>query len=741
MSPSQPAARPGDAVGEQSNESTMPSVWHWVERCVISLPVLSLGIALLGWLTYGFDLPSYDDWRDYESGQAGGLELDYLFTSANDTAYPVGKALDSIALRFLGGNAIAYQFVSMSVVLGSLLALQYRLLGLIASSRRVTIAAFGLTILMLQPGSYWGGTNLGYHQAVPLVAVLGILMLLVNESIDSRVLVVGLFVLSAISGFIYISGAFSNLVVLTATGFGAWYFRGDLQKRFRHASLALVVPTLTALVIQLRVILVVQQGIHRPDSPPAYPTDMDFWMYSLGKIGRSLFLPPVAAKFSLVVSVVAVIAVIAVLVNAAQSVPGRHDRTIGDVRAPLILMILAGTVFAYLALVAVGRTNLRPDGLSSLETFQYGFFRFHYFWLTLLWPWIFLVVVDRFVAAKVTRSELVQKIALTASIAAILFLTLVGAMAHFSSFRAKANVRLGELACTQDLRLGTSSVECTTIPAPLRPSESALDYAESRGATFLRTLPPEASISPSTNERVIDELDASQLLQSATVTNGAAALIPIDGEPYLEVTHTPDTNIVLTFDNVAALGECRRLELELAVVDPSDAERELDVIRLVFDPVDDVSGFTANNSTSLTRRADPGSISHLRFIGESATGFENQVQLDLTQKRGALAIKRVTALCAARHPSGFMSPSHGSRVSCDSQNVKFGGGDDGTWHVRAGSASLESDYFAKSSSTGTSIVVTGLPDDGSLVHLSLFHQQPGGNWQFIDKITYEACTG
>ncbi len=40
-------------------------------------------------------------------------------------------------------------------------------------------------------------------------------------------------------------------------------------------------------------------------------------------------------------------------------------------------------------LVAAGRTNFRPPEMHDLlEIFAHGFTRFHFFWATLIWPWV-----------------------------------------------------------------------------------------------------------------------------------------------------------------------------------------------------------------------------------------------------------------------------------------------------------------------------------------------------------------
>src|SRR4029079_1575057 len=134
--------------------------WRTIAILVfLVIPVLSLLAGAVAWLRYGIDLPFFDDWRAYIQGRSGSFDLSFLFTPENGTYYPIGKVLDAIAQRYLDGNSVAYQFLSMIIVLGSLLALQWRLLSSVMKDRLLAASAFSLTIFMLQPGSYWGHQN------------------------------------------------------------------------------------------------------------------------------------------------------------------------------------------------------------------------------------------------------------------------------------------------------------------------------------------------------------------------------------------------------------------------------------------------------------------------------------------------------------------------------------------------------------------------------------------------------
>ena len=144
----------------------------WLLRACVALPLLMLGANLLAWLRWGTDLPYLDDWRVYDEGSALSLNVQRLFRAVNNTISPVGLALDVLAQRWLGGNPLPYQALSMVAVLGGLLWLQWRLLGWVVADRRQQVLLFALCFPMLQSGSYWGEQNLAYHQALPLLALL-----------------------------------------------------------------------------------------------------------------------------------------------------------------------------------------------------------------------------------------------------------------------------------------------------------------------------------------------------------------------------------------------------------------------------------------------------------------------------------------------------------------------------------------------------------------------------------------
>ena len=137
------------------------------------LPCAMLVVNVLSWLRWGIDLPFLDDWRAYNEQRSTSLAWSRLFEATNNTVAPVGLALDALAQRWLGGNPLPYQTLSMLATLGGLLLLQWRLLGWALRQPLWQALAFACTFFMLQSGSYWGEQNLAYHQALPLLGLMG----------------------------------------------------------------------------------------------------------------------------------------------------------------------------------------------------------------------------------------------------------------------------------------------------------------------------------------------------------------------------------------------------------------------------------------------------------------------------------------------------------------------------------------------------------------------------------------
>lgn len=458
---------------------------YWV---LIGLPIASLAVNAVSWLRFGLDLPLYDDWRGYASGQMHSLDLDYLFRPVNDTMTPVGFALDALAQRYLDGNSIAYQFLSMVAVLGGLLFLQWRLLRQALGNTQLAAVCFVFTLLMLQPDSYWGQQNMAYHQALPLLFILSSLTLLISDAARDIWRMPLILILSLLAGFSYISGAFGVLAVGLALLLGSSAVNASALRKtlFRGGCLFTASGIFSSAVQYSRAI----PGfvIHTSDAPMAMPTEIDFWLFFLGKLGRSLALPQDKPILAFVITsgvCVITLALILSFVVRRRSLGVLDTR---DYRVGVIFFVIASLVFVYLLMVSAGRTHLHPPEIkTAAQIFLYGFYRFHYFWATLLWPWLAAALIVIWQALRKTTPARVEWVATAFAMALIPLMGASGVFAHAKQYKAGTLYRLPTLTCLAEQLQRGDKIFCFEFFMP--DFRTAYAYGRLTGASFVRHFP------------------------------------------------------------------------------------------------------------------------------------------------------------------------------------------------------------------------------------------------------------
>lgn len=375
----------------------------FIRLCWI-VPVLMLAANVLSWLRYGTDFPFYDDWRAYAAGDIRSLHPAHLFQVVNNTMSPVGFALDALAQRWLDGNTVAYQLLSMLVVLGGLLWLQWRLLAWALPDPLKRAVAFAFTVFMLQSATYWGEQNLAYQQALPLLLLLGSLHAIVVNRGPLWVLACVVAALGVLAGFSYISGAVSALVMgvilllCHALAKPARVLHGqaaekmaELQARVRVGGLALLLTGAAMTAVQLYATRMIGGADRSETFPVRWPTHPDFWVYLLGKLGRSFGAAFQSVTGEVAFALVMTLVLAGVLLLALRRLVWRGGQEPSDSslwRLSLVYFPLAAAVGVYLALVAFGRAGFRDASIQSWhEVFLFAYQRFHFFWITLLLPW------------------------------------------------------------------------------------------------------------------------------------------------------------------------------------------------------------------------------------------------------------------------------------------------------------------------------------------------------------------
>ena len=479
-------------IGPAALESVKPVLGRVALAILIGLPVLSLILNALAWVQFGFDLPFFDDWRGYDTGEIDSLELAHLFQPLNDTLTPIGFALDALAQRLLDGNSVVYQLMSMVTVLGALLLLQWRLLLAALGERKRAAICFVFTLLMLQPGSYWGRENIAYQQALPLVFTLLALWLALRRPFRDHWNLPFIFFSGLLSGFSYISGAFGAL----AAGAGMVVVvlvspRQPGRAGLLRSGTALALAGAAASAVQVVfAILPSKGGTHIAGKPLALPTEPDFWFFYLGKLGRSLLLPANWPALSLLIVLLScgLFLLIAVLVlRAAMTAEGDEGR---HLRFAAMFGAISAMVLTYLVLVSAGRANYRPPDIEkAADVFSYAFERFHFFWATLLWPW--LVAGGMVAYARSGNLSLSTKAArrLTGVLlaATVLLMIRLGAVDHYQRHSDEAAFRRPTIECLMTQLQKGEGIRCEEFNLPdLTP---AYLYAREIGASFLRYFP------------------------------------------------------------------------------------------------------------------------------------------------------------------------------------------------------------------------------------------------------------
>lgn len=610
-------------------------------RVLTALPVLSLVLAATAWLRYGIDLPWFDDWRGYAAGTIDSLDLDYLFRPMNDTMSPVGLALDALAQRFLDGNSIAYQFLSMVTVLGSLLLLQWKLLTRALGERWQVALCFLCTVLMLQPDSYWGLENLAYYQALPLVFILWALWLLSGPVSPGlwRGPAVGL--LALLAGMTYISGAFTALAVGLTSMLLTGRLHAGVERRQRMLGWAWFTAAAGLTVaMQFYFSVLKFRGTHA-GIPLALPWEGPFWAFYLGKLGRSLLLPPDWPWTSLLLTILACVVSLtsAVLLLLRAVAPAG---TIRERQVVSVLLPLGALVFVYLMLVAAGRTNFRPPEMHDLmEIFVHGFTRFHFFWATLLWPWVMaalLVLGSRIASLERTGPWWSLPAGLVVAALAIEG----GGFDHMASQELVGENRTHLAQCLlKELQRG-GEVRCEGLLPP-RYSDSAPDafpaylYAKKIGASFVRNFP---TLPPGSRRESITPfyfLDANgpppRMHEMQALGHGSFRSLGDDPQLFIQTNKPQITRHCLTLD----------VEVEINV--PGR-----DTLQLFYVPAGDDEEYSERNLVTETVGGTDGSVQTHRFRLESSTGFFESFRLDPATRPTLLDIPSIKVYCVRELP-------------------------------------------------------------------------------------------
>ncbi|MFJ7106524.1 hypothetical protein ACIQU2_02640 [Pseudomonas sp. NPDC098740] len=610
------------------DSNTREKLIVFLSYLLIALPILSLILNLTSWLRFGIDMPLMDDWRQYRNNTMGDIEPSYLFKSVNDTLSPVGLFLDAMAFKFLDGNTIAYQFISMLTILGSLLLLQWKLLKICVENIFVRSCAFSTTILMLQPDTYWGWSNLAYHQAIPLVCILACLYLTLSERWPVKKTIPLIIGIGFISGLSYISGAFAILGLSLTFIITQIFIATSNKRRLLTSGLSLLIPAIVTTCAQLWVIVGVQHGTHRADAPMAYPWESDFWFFLLGKVARSLMLPVNHPLLSLSVTLVA-LAIVAITVVILIKQCRRKTQSPVNASLTTVISSLIATISLYLLLIAAGRTNLRPENITTfLDIFSFGFYRFHFYWVTLLWPWMTAAILIWLLRTKPSG--------IAKNTTAIIFTALMlsgikytNIFEHKEFYLATMQSRLDGIQCLQNKIQANENLLCKQLE--LSDLNKAIANGKRTGASFSRNLfyIPIAlgTNTPAPLYRLSEHTNEIHLT-NAQRTNNSSNEIKIRTEI--------DPNLLIRTGKPDQLLNCRSLEVNVKI-----NTMENDLSQLFFLPIGK-SSFTETDSKTIPISHNDGVIS---FNMTSESGFLDTLRFDPVTSPQLLSLSDLEVRC------------------------------------------------------------------------------------------------
>lgn len=618
---------------------------------LIGLPVASLAINAVAWLRYGIDLPYFDDWWSYFRGQKGSFDRNNLWQPISYTLSPVGYALDALAQRYLDGNSVAYQFLSMVVVLGGLLLLQWRLLLRALGDARLAAVCFVFTLLMLQPGSYWGRENLAYHQVLPLLFILSALSLLFSPAARDFWRIPIVCALGLLAGFSYVSGAFAVLAAgLSLLGVCVFSAPSAQRTVLLRGGGALSLAGIATSGVQLLIAVLPYAGPTASFAFPfAFPYQSDFWLFVLGKLGRSLLLPPIHPVGSMVA--VLLVCTVAVMVYAVslRHMALRRTMDVATFRVGTVYVVLAAVIAVYLAVVAGGRANLRPPEVqSATQVFAYGFLRFHFFWATLLWPWLVAGCLVLLRSRGAGRSPVVVVVSGVALVFATLFMIDQGALRHKEAHMADAAYRRSMIVCLMNQVQRGEGIRCPGliptwdgISAP--DLTSAFLYGRDTGASFVRYFPilplPIGLDDPAPWFRLSRDRTRSEMHNiEATLKAGMKASMPLRAGS--------GAQLLIQVGRPKEMAGCRLLDLNLLL-----RTEQSDLAQVFYRPLG-VPAFDESLSKRVSVSAPSESPQTLSFQFESVSGFEDQLRLDPVTIPQGINISEIEVRCRLRGKVG-----------------------------------------------------------------------------------------
>ena len=195
-----------------------------------------------------------------------------------------------------------------------------------------------------------------------------------------------------------------------------------------------------------------------------------------------------------------------------------------------------------------------------MDLFQFGFFRFHFFWVTLLWPWVGAVGLSLILGWRRLQATRARLVALGAAVAApFLAMTLAystGGFDYAGYYSLWAAPRLDLYRCLLESAQRGDDHRCM-IWSPMNPA-GLIAYARSIDLSFaryLQTIPIPPAVDPLFSLR--DPASGSiEFVDSEVVAEDASGLTIQAGA---------DAQLIVTVADQEAMRQCLALEVTAAL--------------------------------------------------------------------------------------------------------------------------------------------------------------------------------
>lgn len=600
---------------------------------LILTPISSFIINIISWIEYGIDFPFADDWLGLAIAKKNDYDFSYIFRAIAGTIAPVGYTVDYLAQRFIGGNSIGYQLFSLITVLGGILFLQWRLLKTALIDNLRASICFSLCIFTLQPGSYWGAIDFAYHQALPVLFMLAALVVIFKDSRTNSGMILLVFTLGLLSGLSYISGAFASLSVGGSLWAGASILvPSAFRKSLTHKSIALFSSGIIATSVQISATIEVSKN-----TLLAFPSQSDFWLYSLGKFARALNLPINYPVLSLVIASIFLLSCFLLLVfSIAHCLPSSKFQE-RSAHTSLIFISLLCMILVYVAIVASARALLRPEAIKDLlDVFVFGFHRFHFFWITIVFPWYMAMAFLVYEKYSTKRRPMLCATGLSLLLAILILGIPAGLWDHASEYRNLSKIRSNGIKCFGDSIRENKEIRCP-LTAPNWFDEENPDltpayvYSRNIGASYVKQIP----VLPLEHE-------ALKYIEPLFTESNVEKVKRFHANKYGNISilqNKSTTRFKISISNSLRIAQCSLGEMHLLL-----HQGTRDSMSIIYNSKNSTSSNEVLSPTH-TEVLPNSNLTKAIFQLESKLGFEGEIALEFLTTDSGLYLSEIAFFC------------------------------------------------------------------------------------------------